>query len=714
VGECWRNSRCAVRLRILALAITRALGRTAALQKRLGLLGRGLDSDVFFSFAKWRSMDALVAQFKNFGAWRRLVTQRIVEYRDGMAGLEPIDARDEPGVEQVLAMLAENRLTIAVVAEFSRGKSELINAIFFAGYGQRILPSAAGRTTMCPTELSYDPEEPPSIRLLPIETRTWHGTVTEYKALPQEWVVLPLDINSGRDMLTALHEVSRTKRVPVDEARQFGMFDESDPEQAAAATSRGTIEIPRWRHAHINFPHPLLREGLVILDTPGLSAVGLEPELALNEIPNAHAVLFILAANSPVTRGDAEVWRRHLGKMARHGRMVVLNKIDALWNDLKSVTEAEIEINRQVMGAARMLEVDVRQIYPVSAQKALWARINRDEALLKRTRLTQLETALSRELFAQRQLNLAGAVRARLLPLIDAQRACLATRLAGVDLQLEELSGLRGKNRDMIEQLAERLRFTSEEFDKTMLDFQSVRTEFARLSSEICEEMGEMRLREDTCLTREAMNAAPLAGVMRDAMSGFLDLARRRLDSVQEKCAQITRLLADISDKLANEHALHLALPRPCSLGAYIAGIEETRALYQEHFGTSAVLSNEKGVLLQKYFESIASRIQKIWEIASGEVETWLQLTLMPIESQAQELQTQLQRRAIAAHQVSGAEDVLVDNLQALQNWRDDIVVMVQQLDAHRMAINSALDAPVGADRSDMDGSSASSTPPAA
>lgn len=40
----------------------------------------------------------------------------------------------------------------------------------------------------------------------------------------------------------------------------------------------GTVEIPRWRHAIINFPHPLLQQGLVILDTPGLNAVGTEPE----------------------------------------------------------------------------------------------------------------------------------------------------------------------------------------------------------------------------------------------------------------------------------------------------------------------------------------------------------------------------------------------------------------------------------------------------
>ena len=39
---------------------------------------------------------------------------------------------------------------VAFVAEFSRGKSELINAVFFAGYKRRIMPASAGRTTSAP------------------------------------------------------------------------------------------------------------------------------------------------------------------------------------------------------------------------------------------------------------------------------------------------------------------------------------------------------------------------------------------------------------------------------------------------------------------------------------------------------------------------------------------------------------------------------------
>ena len=81
------------------------------------------------------------------------------------------DAQVDLRVQHLLERLHQDKLVVAFVAEFSRGKSELINAIFFADFGQRLLPSSAGRTTMCPTELLYDPTRPPSIRLLPIETR---------------------------------------------------------------------------------------------------------------------------------------------------------------------------------------------------------------------------------------------------------------------------------------------------------------------------------------------------------------------------------------------------------------------------------------------------------------------------------------------------------------------------------------------------------------
>ena len=98
----------------------------------------------------------------------------------------------------------------------------------------------------------------------------------------------------------------------MDEARALGFWSDDAPEDNPVPDADGRVEIPRWRHALINMPHPLLEQGLVILDTPGLNAIGAEPELTVSLIPQAHAVVFILGADTGVTRSDLAIWREHL------------------------------------------------------------------------------------------------------------------------------------------------------------------------------------------------------------------------------------------------------------------------------------------------------------------------------------------------------------------------------------------------------------------
>ena len=259
----------------------------------------------------------------------------------------------------MLSLLRDDKLYIAFVAEFSRGKSELINAIFFAHFGTRVLPSSAGRTTMCPTELLYEAGTEPVLKLLPIETRKTGTAIAEYRNFPEEWQNVPLDLHSSEAMALALAHIAEVKHVPREEAQTLGLhIAEDETEFGMRIADDGLVEIPRWRHAVINLPHPLLEHGLVILDTPGLNALGAEPELTLNLLPNAQAVLYVLAADTGVTKTDIQVWHDHIGSRQEstgRGRLVVLNKIDGLWDGLRPEDEVEHEIARQVRETAETL-----------------------------------------------------------------------------------------------------------------------------------------------------------------------------------------------------------------------------------------------------------------------------------------------------------------------------------------------------------------------
>jgi hypothetical protein len=81
----------------------------------------------------------LAARFEAYSDWRRRLSGRISGLHDWLQQHDLADAQVDLRVQQLLERLHQDKLIVAFVAEFSRGKSELINAIFFADFGQRLL-----------------------------------------------------------------------------------------------------------------------------------------------------------------------------------------------------------------------------------------------------------------------------------------------------------------------------------------------------------------------------------------------------------------------------------------------------------------------------------------------------------------------------------------------------------------------------------------------
>jgi hypothetical protein len=240
--------------------------------------------------------------------WRRAVEGRTDDLLRWLADHDLADETSTARLRSLRERLSNEKLMVAFGAEFSRGKSELINAIFFADTGARILPATPGRTTMCPVELGWQRDQPAQMQMLPIDTRLDARTLAEWRQQPTRWTTVPLRPDSPLELAAALGEVKRTARVDIDTAERLGFWNPGDLQDNPPQGDDGLVEVPAWRHVLINYPHPLLEQGLVVLDTPGLNAIGAEPELTLNLLPSAHATVFILAADTGVTRSDLAIW----------------------------------------------------------------------------------------------------------------------------------------------------------------------------------------------------------------------------------------------------------------------------------------------------------------------------------------------------------------------------------------------------------------------
>ncbi|MDB5807645.1 MAG: hypothetical protein JWN73_4967 [Betaproteobacteria bacterium] len=635
----------------------------------------------------------LVERFQLYSSWRFAVGQAVTRFRDWISEAGLIDTASASRINRVLERLSEDKLSIAFVAEFSRGKSELINSIFFADYGKRILPSSAGRTTMCPTELMYTEGESPALRLLPIETRAKTASVSEYKQYPEEWVSHPLDTSSGDAMLAAFKHVSQVKRVTVEEATQLALYDAKDPDQQSSVGADGLLEIPCWRHAVINFPHPLLAQGLVILDTPGLNAIGAEPELTLNLIPSAHAVLFVLAADTGVTKSDIQVWREHIGggEATKRARMVVLNKIDGLWDELKTQVEIDAEIDKQAAQVASMLALDVKNVFPISAQKGLVAKVHNDARLLAKSRLPRLEAALSQELIPAKQDIVRDFVSAEMRDVVSSSQSLLASRMNNIKDQLRELEDLQGKNEDVMQHMLQRVRTEKETFEKSLLQFAATRSVLARSTNTLFQHLGMEAYRDEVKATHAAIDSAVFSAGVLDAMRRFFKDNRELFERTNTVVGEISTMMESMYKKFSGEFGLRLAAPAQFSMLRYMKEVDRVEESFNKRFGAMSMITEYKKGIASRFFGVVASRIQTAFEVANRDAEAWLKAVMNPLEAQIKERQQQLRRRLDSIKRIHDATDTLEDRVQELHDTEKSMTAEVIALDHLREELAAML-----------------------
>ena len=639
-------------------------------------------------------MTQLIDQFSAYAKWRASAAESVMRLRTWLARNEVGDAQCDLRLQYLLERLRDDKLTVAFVAEFSRGKSELINAIFFADYGDRVLPSSAGRTTMCPTELQWSKGDKPELRLLPIRSRERQAAVSELKRYPEEWRVLPLRTLDVISLQSALARVGETERVSEEEAVGLGFVVDPKGEEGLKPGADGLIEIPSWRHAVIQFPHPLLEQGLVVLDTPGLNAIGAEPELTLSMLPSAHAVLFILAADTGVTHSDLVVWRDYVqgGGSRQRGRLVVLNKIDGLWDGLRDEAKIEAEIAKQCASVADTLEVERAAVFPVSAQKGLVARITDDAALLERSRMPALEKALTNDLLPAKQDIVRDDTLAETGDVTAQTRALLEARLTGLREQLQELTDLRGKNQSVIEYMMRKIRMEKDDFEQGLQKYYAVRSVFSSLTNSLLANIGMDALRDETRRTREAMLESTFTKGLRDAMKGFFQHLRANLERSTAEIGEITRMLEVMYKRFCVEHGLKLSQPESFSTLRYEKEIDRLEAAFNRQINTTLTLvTTEKHALTQRFFETVAVQARSTFELANRDVEQWLRAVMSPLETQVREYQIQLKRRLESVKRIHQATDTLEDRVEELKHSEDGVMAMLEQLAALQREIAETL-----------------------
>ncbi|HKI35644.1 MAG TPA: dynamin family protein [Gemmataceae bacterium] len=348
-------------------------------------------------------------------------------------------------LRQLAAKLDNNVFVLAVVGEFSRGKSSLINALLDR---PGLLPTSIEPTTAAITILSYAPE--------PRVTVTFKDGTRRDDLSPEDLARYAVGYDlDGRER----HAAAARRAAGIGESWVGGLTETTLDISLDVAGPR----TPPVATIHVGVPSPFLRDGICLVDTPGIGSVNPEHgEATRGFIDKADAVLFLVNTDPVISQSECNFLAFLRDYVNRF--LFIVTKIDRF---------SPRERQQSVAYTARTIEQHAGlarpPIYPVSAKLAILGRAEPDEVKYAASGFPVFLNALHRflvEARGQEFLNKhAGLALGEVQGLINAT----LVELQGLRMSLEELPGsidaarsaLRHadlKRRDILTALGHRLR----------------------------------------------------------------------------------------------------------------------------------------------------------------------------------------------------------------------------------------------------------------
>ncbi|MCK9619693.1 MAG: dynamin family protein [Methylobacter sp.] len=628
-------------------------------------------------------------QMHEYSQWRAKLVQAIEMYHQWRNRYGTNDAHSTDTILNILNGLQSDKITLAFVAEFSRGKTELINSLFFAETGVRLLPSSPGRTTMSPTELFHDEKGGNYIRLLNIESRLEDISLAEFKRNPDRWTQIDLDCDSPTQMQEAFKELVATKMVDRDIADKLGLWNEREAAEQGIINPE-KVEIPCWRHALISFPHPLLKEGLSILDTPGLNALGTEPELTLSMLPSAQAIVFVLAADTGVTKSDLEMWRNHVCHNrggSKQGLAVVMNKIDAMWDDLAGENGYDDSIHSQIKTSAITLKINEDVIFPVSAKQALLAKVKDDKSLLEKSRLGALENYLATDILKQRKNILLGTITRDIGFLVNESSSLAASSLTNAVAQLEEFKKIDFQNEDMTSKLMAETRDRQNLYMANVENFQASRRVFAVQAQLLIDSFAKEKIDSIIKATKNDMSKSLTTYGMKQNIRKLFDELRDLLQDSVDITNETRRLVKAIHKKFKDEYGFKEIEPQLFSIKQYQIELERIFDEGEEFRSSAKTTMSEQSIVINKLYSTLIARARNILRQAHADATTWSNGVLTPLMHQIKDHKKQIEGRLQMLRKINESKGSIVENiasleaeLEPLKRQRDELAIIIKAM----------------------------------
>ena len=319
--------------------------------------------------------------------------------------------------------LERGKFVLAVVGEFSSGKSFLLNALL----GKfRYEESAGGNQQL--------------VGLLATDINPSTATITE------------LDYGA-QDEANAVFEDGRIERIPLDRLNRFIAVGSGDVGTIHDAT-KDERDAPA--RVVVKTDSPFLQRGFVVADTPGLASINPAHRRAtLQFLPTADAVLYLIDTQQPFTEGDASflgIVRQHIDSI-----FIVQTKID-LWEQPQSDGRPAWEHAYDRVAAMAAVHAPGTYVYALSARQYVEGTLARDAQAIEESRFPRFLAALDASLIRRTGRARLSRANDRVSVAVDDALAQIAADEAMLALDEASLNARRAEVIPQLQALDERAR----------------------------------------------------------------------------------------------------------------------------------------------------------------------------------------------------------------------------------------------------------------
>jgi hypothetical protein len=345
-----------------------------------------------------------------------------------------------------------------------------------------------------------------------------------------------------------------------------------------------------------------------------------------------------------------------------------------LWDALSTPAQIKAQIDRQKADVAQVLGMSSAKVIPVSAQKGLVAKVNKDASLLQASCLGDIERALAEDVIGQRQQILRAALEAAIDEVKSEASRMVHVRRRDMSEQLQELKGLEGKNIAVVKHMRARVEIEKSEFEQSDARIQAVKSVHIKLLREVFKSLSGKTLSfELTDLTAALAKTGLKLGAKR-AYSETFGRLREGMVRSQEGVADIRSMLDASFRQLNAEYGFSLSAPPELDLFRFSKDLDLIERNHNQYMSLGKSLQMVSSDASTRLVRALKSRLRIVYESALAELELWSKLATSQMDLQLAERRQNFAKRLDAMDRVQRAEMGLNERLAEVEAQQTQII----------------------------------------